>query len=277
MKKIIITGAPRTGTTALANILSQFSNILITNESGLFDYNPNNYINRKNTFLKRNKTNIIFLNQKNLTMDDVDDFYNGNYKNKGNIQFFGDKFPTYCTDRMYCSHLSKKHNDAYFIFTYRNPCATIYSGLYRSKIENNSTHTDWFFKNIQDSTEKFINYNLNWSMYMFPYIKNKFIVNYDYYINNVDLLIKDLSVFLNTPLNIKDLENKQAICNSVDVGFEENRSLYSNSKLEEYKNEFSKEQIDFINYQTKPINEYIKNLIIKQKSKCYKNRKFFVN
>ena len=147
MKKIIITGAPRTGSTALNTLLTHSPKILIMNEMAIFDYEPNHYYNchRKKIDIKHNKN---FLNLKGLTEKDIDDFFIGNFENKGNLEFFGDKFPTYCHDKTYCDHLVQNHSDAYFIFTYRNPCATIYSGIKRSKIEKDE-RADWFFRSFE--------------------------------------------------------------------------------------------------------------------------------
>ena len=117
------------------------------NEMAIFDYEPNHYYNchRKKIDIKHNKN---FLNLKGLTEKDIDDFFIGNFENKGNLEFFGDKFPTYCHDKTYCDHLVQNHSDAYFIFTYRNPCATIYSGIKRSKIEKDE-RADWFFRSFE--------------------------------------------------------------------------------------------------------------------------------
>ena len=95
MKKIIITGAPRTGSTALNTLLTYSPKILVMNEMAIFDYEPNHYYkcHREKINLKRNKN---FLKLKGLTEKDIDDFFIGNFENKGNLEFFGDKFLTYC-------------------------------------------------------------------------------------------------------------------------------------------------------------------------------------
>ena len=272
VKKIIITGAPRTGTTLLAGLLSSSPSILVTNELGIFDHNPNNYYERDEWFDDR--LNKEVLNRKGLTKKDIDDFYIGNFKNKGALEFFGDKFPTYCFDQVYCSHLCKTHPDAYFIFTYRNPCATIYSGLHRSKIEDsrmqNSTRADWYFKNLESSIKKLETSILNWSKHIFPYVKNKIIIDYDYYINNVDLLINDLNKFLNTKLDHSEIEKTPSYTQKCDVGFEKLRKPYVNSGLEKYKEAFSKEEINFILDNTKELDQYVRSLISQQKNYGHK-------
>ena len=267
VKKIIITGAPRTGTTLLAGLLSSSPNILVTNELGVFDYNPNHFYKRDIWFDDR--LNKEVLNRKGLTKKDIDDFYTGNFKNKGSLEFFGDKFPTYCFDQVYCSHLCKTHPDAYFIFTYRNPCSTIYSGLYRTKVEEskgkNCKKIDWYFSNVENSIRKLETFVLNWSKHIFPHVKNKIIIDYDYYINNVDLLVNDLNKFLNTNLNLNEIEKVPSYTQKCDVGFEESRKPYVNFGIQKYKEVFSEEEINFILDKTKELDQYVRSLISQQK------------
>ena len=122
-------------------------------------------------------------------------FLTGNFTNKGSLEFFGDKFPTYCVDRTYCKHMVESHSNAYFIFTYRNPYSTIYSGKYRSKLQESHSHADWFFKNLEESVKQLKTFILNWSNFIYPYVEKKIIIDYDKYVNNVDLLKADLSAF----------------------------------------------------------------------------------
>ena len=111
MKKIIITGAPRTGTTALCGLLSHSTNVLVTNEVGIYEEYPRRYYNRKGKLLK-DSTNSRYLQLKGLAEKDIDDFFTGNFDNKGNIEFLGDKYPTYCSTLEYCDHLCRNHPDA---------------------------------------------------------------------------------------------------------------------------------------------------------------------
>jgi hypothetical protein len=266
MKKIIITGAPRTGTTALANLLNYSPKIVITNELGIFDHNQNHYKERSKTWIHSNKATQKFLGIKNLTGKDIDDFFAGNFENQGNLEFYGDKHPTYCIDKEYCTHLIKNCSDAYFIFTHRNPCATIYSGLYRSKAQPEQVHADWFFKSVEDSTSKIETFTINWSGYIYPNVNNKIIIDYDRYVNNYDLLIRDLSKFLNTSLDLPELKEMTAQTGPYNVGDTESRGMYNNSKLDGYKDEFTKEQIDYINKETNLVSLYVKSLITEQES-----------
>ena len=259
MKKIIITGAPRTGSTALNVLLTQASNTLVMNEMAIFDYEPKHYYNchRKKINKEINKN---FLKLKGLTDKDIDDFFIGNFENKGNLEFFGDKFLTYCHTKEYCDKLVKNHSEAYFIFTYRDPCATIYSRIKRSKLERDE-RADWFFNGFEDASQKLMDRTSNWSNLIYPYVKNKIIINYDHYINNADLLINDLSAFLNTKLDIQNLETSIGHNEGFDNG---KRGLYENSDPSEYKDKLTKEEVAFIVDKTNQMDQHVKTLIKNQ-------------
>ena len=256
MKKIIITGAPRTGSTALNTLLTYSPKILVMNELAIFDYEPNHYYNCHRKKIN-NQDNTRFLKWKGLAEKDIDDFFIGDFKNKGNLEFFGDKFLTYCDTEEYCNNLVENHPDAYFIFTYRNPCASIYSAIKRSKIEKDE-RADWFFESFEESSKKLINKTLNWSALIYPYVKNKIIIDYDHYINNVDLLIDDLSVFLQTDLNIEKPETLIGHNEDFDNG---KRGLYKHPDPHEYKKHLSAKEIEFIIEQTSQMDQPIRSLI----------------
>lgn len=263
MKKIIITGAPRTGATVLCNLLSHSPKILITDELATFDHDRDHYIRRSETWVHTSKITKRALENKHLTLEDINSFLAGGFRNKGNLEFFGDKFPTYCFDRVYCSHLATKHSDAYYIFTYRNPFATIYSGKKRTEVDKNEK-ADWFFKSIEESTEKFKKFVSNWSGHIYPHVENKIIIDYDKYVNNVDLLMRDLSVFLGISLDLPAAQEIVGTSLRVDVGYEESRGVYNNSKLEAYKEGLSKKEIEYIALNTETLDLYIRDLISKQ-------------
>ena len=266
MKKIIITGAPRTGSTALNTLLTYSPKILVMNEMAIFDYEPNHYYNCHREKIN-NQYNTKFLKWKGLAEKDIDDFFIGNFENKGNLEFFGDKFLTYCDTEEYCNNLVENHPDAYFIFTYRNPCASIYSGIKRSKLQKDEK-ADWFFKSFEENSKKLMNKTLNWSALIHPYVKNKIIIDYDHYINNVDLLINDLSVFLDTDLNIQNPETLIGHNEMFDNG---KRGLYENLDPHEYKNHLSAKEIEFIIGQTSQMDQRIRSLIKYNRNNLHQN------
>lgn len=267
MNKIIITGVPRTGTTALATLLTQSKNILITNELGIFSPNKETYIKQKKSFLKEQKdnnhpykgayANSQFLKDKEFTEQDLDNFFAGDFTNCGDIRFFGDKFPTYCTDDIKCDHLARNHYDAYYIFTYRNPCAVINSFIKKTKVHKNEW-ADWFFNNLDESIQKIIDYTTNWSTKILPHVDKKIIINYDYYINNVNLLLHNISNFLNTTIIIPNVHNTKGHREIFDTSY---RGLYEHPNPEDYKTNLSKKDIEYIINKTKDIDLYVKSLI----------------
>lgn len=263
MKKIIVTGASRTGTTALNTLLTYSPKILVMNELAIFDYEPNHYYNCHRKKIN-NQYNTKFLKCKGLTEKDIDDFFIGNFENKGNLEFFGDKFITYCHTVEYCTNLVKNYSDAYFIFTYRNPCATIYSEIKRSKIEK-AEGADWFFKSFEESCKKNINITFNWSKHIYPYVKNKIIIDYDYYINNVNLLINDLSVFLGIDL---DIQNPETLIGHNEEFYNGKRGLYEHPDPYEYKEYLSAKEIEFIIEQTSQMDTKVRRLICKNAQNC---------
>lgn len=264
MKKIIITGATRTGTTALASLLSYSPKILVTNELGMFDHNPTYYHTRSAEWVETNESVKEVLSRKGLTLADINDFLTGNFKNKGSLEFFGDKFPTYCSDREYCKHMVQYHSEAYFIFTYRNPYATIYSGKYRSKLQESHSHADWFFKNLEESVQQLKTFILNWSNFIYPYVEKKIIIDYDKYVNNVDLLKADLSTFLGIDIEVSETLAMNSTSTPLDVSYIESRGLFRNTKLDAYKEGLSIEETNYIFNNLTPYDILVKDLISKQ-------------
>lgn len=256
MKKIIITGAPRSGSSALNNILNCSPKIFSTEEMGIYSFNARHYWNCKPDKIAIT-SNRKYLAQKNLTAYDLDNFFLGNFANRGNIEFFGDKFLPYSWDNQHGIHIVKNYPDAYFIFVYRNPCASIHSGFKRSQFDDNKK-ADWFFKSLEESTKRHIFHAANWATNLYPNVKNKIIIDYDYYINNVDLLIKDLSKFLDIDMLILNTESLIGYNECFDNGY---RGLYIHPNPDEYKSVFTEDSISYINTQSLNMRRQIRALI----------------
>ena len=285
MKKIIITGVPRTGSSALNNVLNLSPNILTMHEMRIFDASIDNY-HRFKKFAGFGSINTNHLSRKKMSLYDLDNFFIGNFLNKGSIEFFGDKMATYCWDETYTNHLVTKHSDAYFIFTHRNPCAVIYSGYKRSQIDGNK-QADWYYKSLEESISRYIKQTTNWSTLIYPNVKNKIIINYDDYVNNIDLLIKDLNTFLGidmaTPTGFvpaepyregykllidhlkyfQDRDYRYRIDSQNRVR-SRSRGFYEHLDPNEYKKIFSKSEISYINKQTRSLSTRIRYLIRKE-------------
>ena len=268
MKKIIITGAARSGTSVISNLLSMSPKIIVTPELGIFHPNQKYAQQRIPEYIANDSRIRDCLEYKNITIDDINNFLNGDYSNRGDLEFFGDKWPTYCTSQEICSHMVEKHSDAYFIFTDRNPCATMYSRLYRTIKENNiSEHEkdllkDWYVKSIEEATRNLIKDTSNWINYIYPKVQKKIIINYENAINNFDSLIAELEDFFGITLDLPEKE-KMINYSSIpqDVGYQEKKMLYKSSTIDSYKEGLTQNEINYITSETKQMTMLIENLV----------------
>jgi hypothetical protein len=239
MKKIIITGCPRTGTTALTALLFHSANAVITNELGLFHPQKIVFEEKINKPLDTQNSRLIEL--KKWNKQELEYFIN-DQNNYPNIELFGDKLPDYCLTRYIMFYLTNTYPDAYFIFTHRNPCAVVHSFLKRTAIEKNE-QAAWYVKTTEEALDRIIRYNINWSTFFFPRVKNKIIIDYDDYINNPSSLIDKLNQFLDTKLDIYKPEK-----------------LYLHDNPNEFEKKLSDWEQDMINTKYSIILEHINKL-----------------
>ena len=236
MKKIIITGCPRTGSTALALLISSSPFALVTNEVGTFHHSKRVFDKKVSKFFGQEKKILNFesLNKNKLL--------NFSKSLDGNVVLFGDKRPDYCASFTNMLHLIEKHQDAYFVFTHRNPCATAWSFLKRTKIEPN-VKVAWCTDNIETAATTIVNRTNNWLSTLYPNVKNKMIVCYDNYINNQKKLVNDLESFFGESLNITHPEEIYAHKNPNDF-----KLCLSDDQINQINIKFSilKEKIDSI-------------------------------
>jgi hypothetical protein len=228
-KKLIITGSPRTGTTALVDLLNLSEDVLVFNELALFHPGENQFNEILENYCIEYQETLI---RKNIFKS-----------NLSNFELIGDKHPNYCLDYNLMSNIIKKYKDYYFIFTYRNPCATVYSILEKSKKIIKEGKPEQTYTSFDSALNKVIQHNLNWSTILYPEVKNKIIINYDYYNQKTSLLIQKLENFLNINLNI------------------ENKKYFSNKNSDIFKSKFSKNTIFYIENKFNPIKKHINNLL----------------
>lgn len=272
MKKIIITGAARTGTTVISNLLTMSPKIIVTPELGLFDCRTEYYNQRKNELPVTNEKQYsrlcTALKHKGLTIDDMEKFLVGNYEKRDRLEFYGDKWPTYCVNKEVISHLVKNHSDAYYIFTYRNPCATVFSRLHRSRAENLTSEEekdrarDWYVKSIADTTQRLITHTTNWVDNILPHVKNKIIINYEDAVNDFDTLVSSLENFLNTSLDLPARSEMIDFASlEVDASYKKGRGIYENATVDKYKEELTQDEIDYITTETRAIDSRVRSLM----------------
>jgi len=238
-KKLIITGCPRTGTTGLAGLLSSSKNALVTNELATFHPNVDAFYKRVNNM---NEQTSSLIANKGWDCTYFKNFVEGKVECRDEIELFGDKHPDYSLNAVLMSKLIKNHSDAYFIFTYRDPCSTLYSFLKRSRVEVDE-NAAWYVRTHEEALNRIIAYNLNWSTLLYPMVSKRMIIDYNKYINNPDLLVKCLESFLGIKLEIQTP-----------------KLLYSNNNSEEWKRILTQSQISNITRKFEPIKSHIDSL-----------------
>jgi len=241
MKKIIITGCPRTGSTALVYLLNQPQDVLITNELGTFHYSDKAFnMAIKNKFMISEA--IRSAGDKNWNINDVINLRNGLINTK--FKFMGDKRPDYCSSFTNMESLIKNHQDAYFIFTYRNPCATAWSFIKRTTLEPKHKKVGWYALDFETAANTIVHRTNNWLSTLYPNVKHKLIVNYDDYIDKPANLVQVLENFLQYSLEIKQPE-----------------LTYTNENSCEYKIKMDKRQQNLVKYKFSILKEKIDSLI----------------
>lgn len=238
MKTIIITGCPRTGSTPLTSLLYHSKNAVVTNEMGTFHRNSEIFAKKLNNISAHNKN---LLDIKGWSQQDLLDFVEKKII-KPEIELFGDKSPDYCFYHDKISYLSNTYPDAYFIFTYRNPCAVVYSFLKRTRVEPDKKQ-DWYAETIEEALDKIVVWTLNWSTLFYPRVKNKIIIDYDDYSRNTRGLIDTLNSFLQTTLDIHQSEK-----------------IYYRNNLNEFIDNFSDSEIEMINNKYSIILDHVNKL-----------------
>lgn len=199
MKKIIITGCPRTGSTALVYLLNACRNAFITNEFATFHYDDVSFDDTiKDNFIVNECKN--FTKDKHWDLQDISNYREGLDHNL-NFKLFGDKRPDYCECFASMDHLINNHQDAYFIFTHRHPCAIALSCIQRSSKEPNSK-ASWYARDVETASNIIVRHTNNWLSAMYPNVRNKLIVNYDFFIQHPKKLVNKLELYLGTKLNI---------------------------------------------------------------------------
>lgn len=173
MKKLIITGTSRTGTTGLTYYLNQDPDVLMLHESGFYS--------SEKSKVKKLEMNSFFqdmLEQKHVDFHRVMCAYPRHMNDEFcSYKIFGDKYPDYIN----CLHLIPY--DVHIIYCIRDPRSCILSKM----------------KYFKMSLEKAIKeYNKECSK--IP--EDSFIVKYEDAVTNIELLKNNLESFLDEKLNI---------------------------------------------------------------------------
>jgi hypothetical protein len=154
MKKVIMTGCPRSGTTALCTLLSHDPDTLITNEVGNFSWEQDSFIDRLNKIVNKHYIEWA-LNLKNIDKEDFVENVKSdvtrfaeNISEKYSIKVVGDKLPGYINSLYDIYHANR---EAYYIITLRSVQHFVTSSINHY---NKGVRTGWTFETITEA-EKF--------------------------------------------------------------------------------------------------------------------------
>ena len=238
VKEIIITGSPRTGTSALCSLLYHSAGVMIANELSAYHRNKkalSDALSVPNPHLER------ALRLKDWSIEDLTNYLSGDFEDK-NIKLFGDKNPDYCCNTFLPQYLSESYPNFKYIFCYRNPCATVASFLMRSKKENNP-NAAWYAETAEEALDVLIKYTLNWATLLHPNVENKKIIIYEDHCEDVSNLIQELNEFLGITLDIHKPER-----------------LYYPVNIDTWKRYLSPVDIEMIKRKFKPIDKLVRSL-----------------
>jgi hypothetical protein len=154
MKKVVFTGCPRSGTTALCTLLSHDKDILITNEVGNFVWERDSFSDRIDKMIEKQPIKHA-LSLKDINPYDFADkvridpaIYCDNVNEAYGIEIVGDKLPGYGPLLKDIYHANR---DAYFLITIRNVRHFVTSS---TNHYNAGRRMDWCFETI-DEAQKF--------------------------------------------------------------------------------------------------------------------------
>jgi len=208
---IVITGAPRTGTTYIERYLNQDPNILILHECGHL-VSGSSRLN----FLENSDYFIDELKKKNISIKEISDNFN-NLEEHFNNYVFGDKYP------YYSMVLDKIPQDVKLILCVRNPFHSLQS--MENKLGWSYSES---FKVLLESYEGILRHKDS-----FDHI----IIKYEDYVCNEQKLKRDLSNFLDVSLNIEDKVTESYIPPIVPTYIE--KALLENSTIQSIMHQFN--------------------------------------
>lgn len=211
MKKVIITGCPRSGTTALAELLSKDSRTLITNEVSNFTFNEESSL--ENILCRKYAIDNFreILNSKGIYEEYYKDsifFESHSYlqqlQTAYGLEIIGDKWPDYLFHINDIETLNNTAEDFYFIFTIRSCYHFINSSTTNY---NNGKRDAWNFYDEKKAEGYWVSRNLELIKNV-QYLQKKNIpvkiINYDTIKGNASNLVNHISNFINEELVIEN-------------------------------------------------------------------------
>ena len=205
MKKVIMTGCPRSGTTALCTLLSHDAKTLITNEVGNFTWDKELFEDRIKESVNKHYINWA-LDLKNINKEEFvqavkDDptKYCENINDKFGVEIVGDKLPGYIDSLCDIYHANR---DAYYLITLRSVQHFVTSS---NRHFARGERSGWTFETVNEAQKFWVSVNcklLEDIGRIIPFGAKLLLVRYEDIGLDIDQTIKRISNFLYTDLKI---------------------------------------------------------------------------
>lgn len=206
MKQIIIAGCPRSGTTALAALLSHDKNTWVMNENGCFCWEEKEYPEHFKEWMSK-QTTLTDLERKGIDGEQFARTFSlavprslpSDIAQLYNLEVVGDKLPGYLS---MIEDISNENPDAYIILTFRSCLHFIVSS---TNHYNAGQRSLWNFPSYEQAADFWEKENTELLIQLGRLIKNRrnvFLIKYEKYADNAEKLLEDLSNFIGYQFDI---------------------------------------------------------------------------
>ncbi len=202
MQQLIIAGCPRSGTTALRNLLNTQKDTFIANEMMLYSGSHDSFIERitghwSDKFNKQCiKAEIDPVEFVDYVKDDKSQSIEF-LKSKG-FNIVGDKFPSYVLVNHHANMLRAISNGVKFIFCVRDCRDFVCSSLDHFKRGRSPQKNRWVFETIEDACGHWVKMNLGLQTLISQIPPTQYMIaQYETSVSNVPMLRNKISKLLN--------------------------------------------------------------------------------
>ena len=205
MKKVIMTGCPRSGTTALCTLLSHDPGVFISNEVGSFSWDKELFEDRAKIAATKNYVKWLL----DLKRIDREDFlekisyspkeYSEIIGKEYGLEVVGDKLPGYLN---YLEDIYKQNRDAYFLITLRGVRHFVTSSTNHYA---NGTRSIWARETITEAQDLWVKNNsklLEDVGKIIPMGAKVLLLRYEDIGPDIDQTIKRISDFIGYEINV---------------------------------------------------------------------------
>jgi hypothetical protein len=206
MKKVVMTGCPRSGTTALCTLLSHHPDIFITNEMGNFSWGRDADFSERVKFSIDKEYIDWILKDKGIDKADfiekvspASEEYCETINREYGLEVVGDKLPGYITPLL---DIYNENPEAYFIITLRGVRAFVSSSTNHHAA---GVRAGWTFETIEEAQEFWVIQNsklLENVGQMIPRGAKVILLRYEDIGHDIDQTLKRISNFLEFPVEL---------------------------------------------------------------------------